>query len=91
MGVMGGALFNGPVLHNAGHDIGDFQIQRFPLVDGGFEAFKGGAGKAFLHHMLVKYHGTVDFLGVCCHKNQTPFYIDLRRAEGLYNDVGAVR
>ena len=67
VGIMGGALFDGPVLHNTGNHVGHVQIQRLALVNGGLQAFVGGAGKALLHYMLIEYHGAVDVLGVCCH------------------------
>ncbi len=67
VGIMGGTLFDGPVLHNAGHNVRHIQIKGLALVDGCLQALVGGAGQTLLHNVLVEYHGAVDFLGVCCH------------------------
>ena len=88
--IVGRTLFDGPVLHHAGDNIRNIQIQRLSLVNGGLEALVGGAGQTLLHNVLVEYHGAVDFLGVCCHIIYS-FSKDLRSAEGAYKKTGAVR
>ena len=41
VGVVGGAFFDGPALHDAGHDIGDIQIKRLAFFDRGLQALVG--------------------------------------------------
>ena len=67
VGVMGGALLDGPALHDAGHHVGHFQIERLTLFDGRLQALVGRAGQTLAHLMLVKDFAAVKFHDGCCH------------------------
>ena len=67
VGVMGGALLDGPALHDAGHHVGDLDVQRLALFNGGLEALVSGAGEPFAHLMIVKDFAAVEFHNGCCH------------------------
>ena len=67
VGVVGGALLNGPALHDAGHDVGDLKVQRLPLLNRRLEALVGRAGQTLAHLMLVEDFAAVKFHNGCCH------------------------
>ena len=69
VGVVGRAQLHGPALHDAGHDVGHFDVQGGALVQGVLQALIGGAGQALLHHVLVEDLAAVDFHYVGCHKS----------------------
>ena len=60
VGVMGGALLDGPAFHHAGHDVRHVQIQRLALLDGSLQALVGRAGQTLAHLMLVEDFAAVD-------------------------------
>ena len=67
VGVVGGALLNGPALHDAGHDVGDLKVQRLALLNRRLEALVGRAGQTLAHLMLVEDFAAVKFHNGCCH------------------------
>ena len=58
VGVVGRALFNRPVLHGVGHDVGDLAGERTVLRKGLLEFLIGRVGQALPHHVIVEYHRT---------------------------------
>ena len=64
VGVVGGALLDGPVPHEAGHHVGQFDVQGLALLQGGLQALVGGGGQPLLHHMLVEHQRAVHFLRI---------------------------
>ncbi len=54
VGVMGDALFDGPVLHGVGHNVGHLQVQGSAVFDGALERLIGCLGKTLLHNSVVK-------------------------------------
>ena len=67
VGIVGGALLNGPALHDAGHDVGDLKVQRLALLNRRLEALVGRAGQTLAHLMLVEDFAAVKFHNGCCH------------------------
>ena len=68
VGIVGGALFHGPVTHDAGHHVGQLDVQRLALLHGGLEAAVGGCGQALFHHVLVEHQRAIDLFCVGrCH------------------------
>ena len=61
MGVVGGALLDGPLLHRVGDDVGHLEIERLSLADGLEQAFVRGRRQTLLHRMLVEDHRSVVF------------------------------
>ena len=57
VGKVGSALFDCPVLHGVGNDIGNLQIQVLAVLDGFLQGFVGLLGKPGLHCGVVKNHG----------------------------------
>ena len=62
MGEVGGTLFDGPVLHDGGHGIGDAGIHAFAEFDGLVQGLVDILGQAFTHH-LVGEHVTAENVG----------------------------
>lgn len=51
VGVMGGTHFDGPVLHGAGDDIGDFGIEPAAFVNNALKFLVHFLGQALAHHV----------------------------------------
>ena len=64
VGVMGGSLLDGPVLHGAGHHIRDLRVQSFPQTAGAGKALIGFFGQAFFHGCVVEHAHAEDFFNV---------------------------
>ena len=75
VGVVGGALLNGPALHDAGHDVGDLKVQRLALLNCRLEALVGRAGQTLAHLMLVEDFAAVKFHNGCCHTSYSFMYL----------------
>lgn len=56
MGVMGGTLLNGPVLHGVGDLASGGTIQRRSLGQALLPFLVGGGGETLLHLLLTKHH-----------------------------------
>ena len=52
--IVGGAMLNGPVLHDCCHCVGDTRIKGFPVADGLLQRLVHITGKAFAHHPVVE-------------------------------------
>ncbi len=59
VGVVGGALLDGPLLHGVGDDVGHVLVQRRALLDGLHQLLVGGLGQTLAHDVLVEHHGAV--------------------------------
>ena len=59
VGVVGGALLDGPLLHGVGDDVGHVLVERRALLDGLHQLLIGGLGQALAHDVLVEHHGAV--------------------------------
>ena len=62
MGEVGGTFFDGPVLHDGGHGIGDAGIHALAELDGLVQGLVDILGQAFTHH-LVGEHVTAENVG----------------------------
>ena len=66
VGEMGGAVFDGPVLHRVGHSIGDLVIQARAFVDGLFQRGIYIVRKSRFHDAVVK-DLTAEIIRYCVH------------------------
>ena len=64
VGVVGGPLLHGPVLHDHGHHVGHRRVERLGVLDGGHQRLEDRLGEAFLHHRLGEDVGTEDLAGI---------------------------
>ena len=62
VGVVAGAVVNGPALHSFGHLVGHFARERFLIVDGVAESLVGFGRKVFKHLLTVEHVFAVIFL-----------------------------
>jgi hypothetical protein len=72
VGVVGGALLDGPLLHGVRHHVGHVLVQRRAFLDGAHQLLVGGLGKALAHGVLVEHHGSVD-IGDFRHRDPISF------------------
>ena len=83
MGVVGGALFHGPVLHGVGHRVGHVQIQVLALVDGFPQGLVHIFGQPFLHDVIVKHRAAKElgdiFAGFRTTHNHNHTFREIRR------------
>ena len=59
VGVVGGALLDGPLFHGVGDDVGHVLVQGGAFFDGLHQLLVGGLRQALAHDVLVEYHGAV--------------------------------
>ena len=52
--IVGGAMLDGPVLHDCCHCVGDTRIKGFPVADGLLQRLVHITRKAFAHHPVVE-------------------------------------
>ena len=57
---VGRTVFDGPFLHSVRYYVGNFQVERFAIVDGAHELLIGCLRQALFHHALVEDHGPVN-------------------------------
>ena len=62
VGVVGGAVLDGPVLHRGGHHVGHLRVERLAGVDGAEEALEDLLGEALAHHAPGEDVGAVDLV-----------------------------
>ena len=55
VGIMGRALFQGPILHGVGHHARNGRVQRAAFLHGALQRLIGFLWQALLHHGIVKY------------------------------------
>ena len=74
--IMGGALFDGPVLHGVGYDAGDLGIQTATLVNCLMEGFVGFLRETLTHDGIIE-HINPEIFFYERHRNHTFQYIVL--------------
>ena len=57
---VGRTVFDGPFLHGMRYHVGNFQVERFAIVDGAHELLIGCLRQTLFHHTLVKNHRAVN-------------------------------
>ena len=67
VGIVRGAVLNGPVLHGVGHHVGYFHVQRRTAPDRLMQRFISRARQALFHHVVVEYHAAENFRSRRCH------------------------
>ena len=67
VGVVGRPLFDRPLLHGVGHDVGHLDVEGRPLLDGLEHGLVGDLGELLAHHLLAEYPGSVDLARIDCH------------------------
>ena len=72
VGVMGGAVFNGPFFHGDRHGIGHVQLQMGSVLNGFFQGFVHVFGKLAPHDLIIEDKAAVDFRNIQCHNNYPP-------------------
>ena len=70
VGVVRGALFNGPFLHGVGDDVGNLDVEGLALLERPHECFVGHLGELLLHDLLAEDLAAEVLAGVDCHLNR---------------------
>ena len=60
VGKVGGSLFDRPILHGVGHDIGRLAVKSFAFVDGTLDLLENVPRQARAHDGIIKYHRSED-------------------------------
>ncbi len=58
---VGGAFFNRPNFHRVGDGVGDFDVERFAVLNGFFQFLERFFREPLAHRLFVKYVGAVHF------------------------------
>ena len=61
VGKMGGALFNGPILHGVGNSVCQAHIQRGAIVNGFFQSLVNFLRQALFHGSVIKHGAAENF------------------------------
>ena len=80
VGIMGCALFNGPILHGVGYHAGHLGIQGFSFRDGAVQGPIGFLGKPLPHHGIIENQAAECIL-------QIHWYPSLKRRRGTATET----
>ena len=70
VGVVRGALLNGPFLHSMGDDVGHLDVEGLALLKRPHERLVGHLGELLLHDLLAEDLAAEVLAGVVCHLNR---------------------